>query len=83
MIEFISMVIISIILWLFIVCPAMLGMMFDYAPSKYLDAVKGSLCFTLFIVALCFVVLCFGLVISFMSGDHQPITTLIERITST
>ena len=81
MIEFIFMVAVVAIVFIFFVTPCFLGVVFDFAPSKYMDSVKAGLYFLGAIVVLFIFVLVIGLSINFLSGDPQPITTLIERIT--
>ena len=81
MIEFIGMILVCAVVLIFFVTPCFLGVIFDYEPSKYMDSVKVGLYFWGAIIVLFVFVLIISLCINFLSGDMQPVTTLIERFT--
>ena len=80
MIEFMFMVVFTVAFWLTIICPCLLSILFGYSPSKYKEAVTGSIYFTGVVGAIFLFVIAFVLVVMFLSGDINPISTLISRV---
>ena len=78
--EFYFMVELCLVMWLFIVAPVGICIIFDTEQVSYRDAVKFSFGLSIAIILLSIFVFAAGVCISFLGGDPQPISTVIERL---
>ena len=78
MMEFCLMIFLCVVMWVFVVCPALLAFLFDV--DEYKASVAGGLAISLGLIGITAIVLIIGLCINFIAGDPQPITSMINRM---
>ena len=83
MIEYIFMIVLTISVFVFVVMPCLIGIIFDHSEPRYIDQVKLGINALLVILFLVFIVFIIGLIIAFIDGDPNPISTLIGNIKKT
>lgn len=75
--------VIALLGYVFLVCPCMVGCI--ASDAKYLEAVKGGVILTLFVAAVCFVIISFGVAVMYFTDSIQPdtpATQIIEWVNS-
>jgi hypothetical protein len=82
MMEYYFMILLCASLWIFIVAPVGICIIFDINHISYKDSVKASLWLSLAVILLIIFVFAISACINFLSGDPEPISTLINRLQS-